>query len=369
MVSFKVILTMDGYRGHLGVNISKKCLEKGVKLWLYPPNTTHVLQPLDQVFGPVKQRIKILSHNWHGNTENINAGRTLDQYTKMSAVAYKAFEDTFKNPEVIKQAWRKTGFIPFEKRNIDMEKLNPSKMYVSSLNTDGNNGNNNNNSSNNDTNMQHNNHNNSMQHNTNIQQNNTIMQQNNTIEHTNHNIMQSNNMQHNNHQNSMTQNNNNMHNNHNNMLNNLDNNIQQNNNDFNIHNNIQHNNSSEAMSRVMAIHQKLTQKEKSQRLAMHEIMHRDQVPLFEALFQSQEYEVPSLDYQIWLLLKRQALGTEIEAISRVCQAQIPQGIQKSKRKRACNLPPGADRYVGVPFKFPFEFPLKSPLKLPLKLPL
>ena len=78
---------------------------------------------------------------------------------------------------------------------------------------------------------------------------------------------------------------------------------------------------------------------------MHEFMHRDQVPLFEELFQNQEFDVPSVDYQVWLLLKRQALGTEAEAISRVCQSHIPKGIQKSQRKKACNLPPGADRYI------------------------
>ena len=162
MVSFKLLLTMDGYRGHLGVDISKKCLEKGVKLWLYPPNTTHILQPLDQVFGPVKQRIKVLSHNWHGDTDNINAGKTLDQYTKMSAVAYKAFEATLKNPDVIKQAWQKTGFIPFEKNNVDMGKLNPSRMFVSSTIKD-NGQNNNSNFSNTSTTMQINNSNSNMQ--------------------------------------------------------------------------------------------------------------------------------------------------------------------------------------------------------------
>ena len=58
---------------------------------------------------------------WHGDKDDINAGKTLDQYTKMSVVAYKAFEATFKNPDVIKQAWQKTGFISFKKNNITWE--------------------------------------------------------------------------------------------------------------------------------------------------------------------------------------------------------------------------------------------------------
>ena len=104
----------------------------------------------------------MLSHKWHGDTDSINAVKTLDQYTKMSAVAYKALEATFKNPDVIKQAWRKTGFIPFEKNNVDMGKLNPSRMFVSCTIND--NGlNNNSNFSNTSTTMQINNSNSNMQ--------------------------------------------------------------------------------------------------------------------------------------------------------------------------------------------------------------
>ena len=93
----------------------------------------------------------------------------------------------------------------------------------------------------------------------------------------------------------------------------------------------------------MDIQQRLTYEEKKQRLSIYEFMYRDQVPLFEDLFQSQQYDVPSVDYQAWLLLKKQYLGTEAEAISRICQSHIPKGIQKAQRKRACNLPSGADR--------------------------
>ena len=74
---------MDGYRGHLGVKIANFCLEKKIKLWLLPPNTSHVTQPLDQFFGPVKSRMKILSHNWHGDVENIQSGKECDKYTMM----------------------------------------------------------------------------------------------------------------------------------------------------------------------------------------------------------------------------------------------------------------------------------------------
>ena len=77
---------------------------------------------------------------------------------------------------------------------------------------------------------------------------------------------------------------------------------------------------------------------------MFEFMYREQIPLFKELFDKQEFEVPSVDYQVWLLYKRQALGTEAEAIQRVASSRIPSSIPRSVTKRANNLPPGPDRY-------------------------
>ena len=127
-----MILFIDGFRGHLGVSIAKYCLENGIKLWLFPPNTTHILQPLDQAFGPVKKRIKTHSHTWHGTVKNIESGKKLDQYSMMTDCCYKAFEETFRNPNVISSAWRKCGLLPFDKNNVDFDKLNPSKMFTNS---------------------------------------------------------------------------------------------------------------------------------------------------------------------------------------------------------------------------------------------
>ena len=91
-----MVLFIDGFRGHLGVSIAKYCLENGIKLWLFPPNTTHILQPLDQAFGPVKKRIKTHSHTWHGTVKNIESGKKLDQYSMMTD-AMMIFDEFEKN--------------------------------------------------------------------------------------------------------------------------------------------------------------------------------------------------------------------------------------------------------------------------------
>ena len=60
----------------------------GIELWLFPPNATHVVQPLDiGVFGPLKSRLESLCHDWHNNPAN--AGKQLGRYGFMVSVAYK----------------------------------------------------------------------------------------------------------------------------------------------------------------------------------------------------------------------------------------------------------------------------------------
>ena len=345
---------IDGFRGHLGVRISKFCLENDIKLWLYPPNTTHVLQTLDQVFGPVKHRMKTLSHNWHGKIDNIKSGKKLDQYTMMSDCVYKAFEATFKNPKVIESAWRKCGIIPWNMNNVDMGKLNPSKMFVSTNNDNINNTNNfnninntsNANNINNTNNIDNINNLNNLNNISNVNNDNNINNLSNINNSNNFNNMNNININNNSNINSHNIiNNANNTNNFNNSINNeFGRTINSNNNNNNQNNTVNSITSTAARSQVMALQESLTYEDKQLKLRMFELMHQDQVPLFKDLFETQELDVPSVDYQVWLLLKKQALGTEAEAISRVASANIPKDIQKSGKKRASNFPGGADRY-------------------------
>ena len=50
-----VVLFFDGHHSHLSVQLIATCKAKNIWLYCLPPNTTHVLQPLDVgVFGPAK---------------------------------------------------------------------------------------------------------------------------------------------------------------------------------------------------------------------------------------------------------------------------------------------------------------------------
>ena len=88
---------------------------------------THVLQPLDQTFSALKKRMQKLIHHWHGDPKN--AGKRLDQYTLMKLVAYKAFEETFSRKETVQNAFRKTGLYPWNKIQPDVRKLKAGSIY------------------------------------------------------------------------------------------------------------------------------------------------------------------------------------------------------------------------------------------------
>ena len=55
LASGPVILFFDGHHSHLSVELIATCKANNIWLYCLPPNTTHVLQPLDVgVFGPTK---------------------------------------------------------------------------------------------------------------------------------------------------------------------------------------------------------------------------------------------------------------------------------------------------------------------------
>ena len=58
-----VILFMDGFKGHYGIEINEECDKQGIQLWLLRAHMSHVIQPADVVmFNAVKRRAKMKAH-------------------------------------------------------------------------------------------------------------------------------------------------------------------------------------------------------------------------------------------------------------------------------------------------------------------
>ena len=54
-----VLLLLDGHASHISLKTSKLCSENKIQLFRIPPNTTHLIQPLDKgFFGPFKANWK-----------------------------------------------------------------------------------------------------------------------------------------------------------------------------------------------------------------------------------------------------------------------------------------------------------------------
>ena len=71
-----VVLFLDGHHSHLSIELLLLAREKKVHIICLPPNTTHVLQPLDVgVYAPVKQAWRAVLREYKLNTRASNVDK------------------------------------------------------------------------------------------------------------------------------------------------------------------------------------------------------------------------------------------------------------------------------------------------------
>ena len=116
-----IVLFFDRHFLHMSISLIKKAHTQGIHLFCLPPNTTHILQPLDiSVFSPMKQQ-------W----------RTISKHHKISTRASNVTKEHF--PALIKQLWEKSikpgplqaglraaGLMPFHPQAVKPAQLVPS---------------------------------------------------------------------------------------------------------------------------------------------------------------------------------------------------------------------------------------------------
>ncbi|KAJ8965729.1 hypothetical protein NQ314_003935 [Rhamnusium bicolor] len=72
-----VIVFIDGHKSHMSLSLSEFCDANGIILYALPPNTTHMLQPVDvSVFRPLKQEWRTTVRRWLNKHENVNSSVT-----------------------------------------------------------------------------------------------------------------------------------------------------------------------------------------------------------------------------------------------------------------------------------------------------
>ena len=99
---------------------------KYVILFVLPPHTSHLLQPLDVgVFGP----FKTYYYSECSNFPCQNIGRVITRYD-MAGIACKAYIKAT-TPQNIQSAFRKTGIFPFKKDAVEPQNLYSAESFRS----------------------------------------------------------------------------------------------------------------------------------------------------------------------------------------------------------------------------------------------
>ena len=129
------LLILDGHGSHVTMDFIQYCDEKKILLAIYPPHSTHTLQPLDVVM------FSLLAASYKAELAAlIDRGQGLTSITKRDffTLFYTAWSSSFKNTTLVRKAFETTGISPLNPNAIlkrfkpPPEKLRPSSSSSSS---------------------------------------------------------------------------------------------------------------------------------------------------------------------------------------------------------------------------------------------
>lgn len=121
------LLLYDGHKSHLTLTLADWARQRNVILFVLPPHTSHLTQPLDVgVFGPFKNHYYKECQFYLQKNPGISITRY--EVAQLTARPYmKAF-----SPENITSAFRKSGIYPFNRDKITPDQVAPATIYKTS---------------------------------------------------------------------------------------------------------------------------------------------------------------------------------------------------------------------------------------------
>ena len=123
-----LLLLMDGHSSHYCLDTIKLASAEGVTLFVLPPNTTHLFQPLDKgIFGPLKVRWKEVCH--HYMAANPGSVVTRFDFSQLFGEAWLS-SMTIRN---ITSAFQTTGVFPLNKHAIKLPVSSPKHFQPKQL--------------------------------------------------------------------------------------------------------------------------------------------------------------------------------------------------------------------------------------------
>lgn len=122
----KTLILYDGHRSHVLLTLTEWAKEHNVILFVLPPHSSHLTQPLDVgVFGPFKRMLHAECQTYMRQHPGISI--TKHDIAKLTATPYTRALST----ENLVSAFRKTGVFPLNKHAITAEQVAPATIYPS----------------------------------------------------------------------------------------------------------------------------------------------------------------------------------------------------------------------------------------------
>jgi|SRR5277367_6185611 len=116
-IPLPVIVFFDGHTSHLTLPLSNFCRDNQIILVCLPPNTTHIMQPLDvSFFFPLK-------HEWRNFLRlyrHEHSGEEITKYNVIQALSQILNKPTF--PSAIRSGFATCGIFPFNPDNVNYGK-------------------------------------------------------------------------------------------------------------------------------------------------------------------------------------------------------------------------------------------------------
>ena len=116
-----LLLLMDGHSSHYHPGTIRKAAENKVVLFVLPPNTTHLTQPLDKgCFGPLKSKWSEVCHKYMAK----NPGKVVNRFV-FSQLLHEAWTDAMTSLN-IKAGFRTTGIYPLDRNAVAVKIQKPT---------------------------------------------------------------------------------------------------------------------------------------------------------------------------------------------------------------------------------------------------
>ena len=118
------LVLYDGHRSHLSLALTNWARRNNIILFVLPPYTSHLTQPLDiEIFGPFKSLYKKECQDYMKH----NPGLSITKYevTKLTVKPYVRAVST----ENLTSAFRKTGIFPYNSKAITENQVAPATIY------------------------------------------------------------------------------------------------------------------------------------------------------------------------------------------------------------------------------------------------